>query len=474
MSVRMVADAPLAPRTTMQVGGAAKRLVVTETERDLIDAVRANPRAFLLGGGSNVVVADRGVDEAIVIATRGIERRSDADRMLVTAAAGEVWDDFVAAAVAEGLSGIECLSGIPGLVGSTPIQNVGAYGQEVKDTIASVRAWDVSRHETVVFAPADCRFRYRDSVFKSEMAGRFVVLSVTFALRAAPPEPPRYKELVDALASRDVPTTAASLRETVVALRRKKGMVLDPADPDTRSAGSFFTNPIVDAPALATVRERLGDQAATMPVFPGGEGKTKLAAGWLIERAGFRKCHRLGRARLSSKHALAIVADEGATAADVVALAREIQRGVRDRFAVTLAPEPIFVGFEAPPLALFRRETPPQPRHDVGDVLVVELALERRHDARPLEDRLLDLLVGELRDALREVGPLDAAGSVAAVAFVAVHVRLHVPVEEELTALADPSLGHARLVAADRDERQDADDREAAHAFPAASSTSLA
>lgn len=309
----------------------------------------AGEACVLLGGGSNVLIADGGLAALVVaVQTRGVHIMPQGERALVTAAAGEVWDALVERCTQEGLAGIECLSGIPGLVGATPIQNVGAYGQEVSDTIVSVRAFD--RHERrVVELPAEaCAFGYRDSAFKSRWPGRFVVLSVTFALRCGLPSPPRYAELSKALDGEPAPTSAR-LREVIIALRRKKSMVLDPADPDSRSAGSFFTNALLDAPSLAALRARLGD-AGEPPVFEAGPAHWKVAAAWLIERAGFSRGHRMGRAGLSSKHALAIVNRDGASAAELIALAQQIQRGVLDRFGVWLEPEPVLLGFAGRPL----------------------------------------------------------------------------------------------------------------------------
>jgi UDP-N-acetylmuramate dehydrogenase len=354
MLTRVRAKVPLAPLTTLGVGGAADELVEATTERDAIDAVReadtAGTPVLVLGGGSNLLVADRGfAGRAVRVATRGVERARAGERVAVTAQAGEPWDELVAACVAEGLGGVECLSGIPGLVGATPIQNVGAYGQEVADTITSVRAWDRVAGEVVTLPASTCGFAYRDSAFKSGAPGRHVVLAVTFALSPDGAPAVRYGELSRALAG-DAAPTLGRVRETVVALRRAKSMVLDPGDPESRSAGSFFTNPIVDAAladrveaeARATGALREGE---SMPRFAAGEGRVKLAAGWLIERAGVARGEALGRAAVSKAHALALVARDGCTAAEVVALARSVRQRVRARWGVTLAPEPVLVGF---------------------------------------------------------------------------------------------------------------------------------
>jgi UDP-N-acetylmuramate dehydrogenase len=328
-------DAPLAPLTTLRLGGPAKRLVSVGTEAELVEAVReADEPLLLLAGGSNLVLPDAGWPGVVVrIETRGIER----DGALLEVQAGEPWDDLVAATVEEGLAGFECLSGIPGSVGATPIQNVGAYGQEVSETVRSVRVLDRTTGTIDELAPADCGFTYRSSAFKR--AARWVVLAVTFAVhRADSSQPLRYAELARAL---DLEPGARAplceVREAVLALRRGKGMVLDPADPDTISAGSFFMNPILDADTVAALRPR-------PPAFPQPDGRVKTSAAWLIERAGFAKGYARGRVAISSKHALALVNRGGASTGELLALAREIAAGVRERFGVQLEPEPTIVG----------------------------------------------------------------------------------------------------------------------------------
>lgn len=356
-------DIPLAPLTTLGVGGPARSLAVCEADELVIERARAADRAgeplLVLGGGSNVVVADRGFRGVVIqLATRGVEfREAGAGRVELEAAAGERWDDLVAACVARGLAGVECLSGIPGLVGATPIQNVGAYGQQVSDCIRSVRVYDRRTERVCALDPTACRFSYRSSLFKREARDRYIVLSVGFALRRGDPAPPRYGELSRALQARcgGRAVSLQDVREAVLQLRRAKSMVIDPADPDSRSVGSFFVNPVV-APEAADVVERsarelraLGEQER-MPRYPAGDGKVKLAAAWLIERAGFRRGYLHGRpdgAALSRRHALAIVNRGAASASDVIALARELRAGVRDRFGVELQPEPVLVGFSA-------------------------------------------------------------------------------------------------------------------------------
>jgi UDP-N-acetylmuramate dehydrogenase len=317
----------LAELTTLRLGGPAGEYVEARTEDELLDAARN--AALVVSGGSNVVVADEGVPGRVVrIATRGIER----DGARLTVAAGEDWDALVSRCVAEGLQGFECLSGIPGSVGATPIQNVGAYGQEVAETVESVRVLDRATGRVEEMSAADCGFVYRGSVFKYH--DRRVVLSVTYRLRSAGESGPlRYAELARALGI-PVGGTAplADVRRAVLALRRGKGMVIDPGDPDSVSAGSFFTNPVLDAAP---------DGA---PAWPEADGRVKTSAAWLIEQAGFHKGYGDGRIGISAKHTLALVNRGGGTTAELLALAREIAAGVRDRFGIELHPEPVLVG----------------------------------------------------------------------------------------------------------------------------------
>jgi UDP-N-acetylmuramate dehydrogenase len=312
-----------------------------------VDAVREADAGgmplLLLAGGSNVVIADEGFDGLVLrIVTQGVERRSENGAVRLSVAAGESWDALVAGAVADGLAGVECLAGIPGSVGATPIQNVGAYGQEVSETIASVRVLDRRSGEVAELAPEDCGFGYRTSAFK-RAPGERVVLAVDFVLPRAPESAPvRYGELARALGvelGRRAP--AEAVREAVLALRRGKGMVLDPGDPDSVSAGSFFTNPILEADAFAQLERRAGERP---PAFAEPDGRVKTSAAWLVERAGFHRGYGDGRAGISAKHTLALVNRGGATTAELVALAREIAAGVQRRFGVALVPEPVFVG----------------------------------------------------------------------------------------------------------------------------------
>ncbi|MFF8934975.1 UDP-N-acetylmuramate dehydrogenase [Streptomyces paradoxus] len=343
-------DAPLAPLTTFRLGGPATRLITATTDDEVIAAVREADEAgtplLLIGGGSNLVIGDKGFEgTALLIATKGFSL----DGTSLELAAGEIWTDAVARTVEAGLAGIECLAGIPGSAGATPIQNVGAYGQEVSSTITEVVAYDRRTGDTVTLANEDCAFSYRHSRFKSDPE-RYVVLRVRFSLEDAGglSAPLRYAETARALgveAGDRVPLARA--RETVLKLRAGKGMVLDPEDHDTWSAGSFFTNPILTDTDFATfrarVRERLGD-GVEPPAYPAGDGHTKTSAAWLIDKAGFTKGYGDGPARISTKHTLALTNRGSATTEDLLALAREVVAGVREAFGITLVNEPVTVG----------------------------------------------------------------------------------------------------------------------------------
>jgi len=348
MDLEVRENVPLAPLTTMRLGGPARFFVEAHDEDTVLDAIGWAGRRRLpfrvLGGGSNLVVADDGVEGLVVrIAIRGIASREANGTIELTAAAGEPWDDLVRDTVERGWAGLECLSGIPGLVGATPIQNVGAYGQEVSERVTAVRALDVSERGIATLSPPECRFGYRDSLFRRGAPGRHVVLSVTYRLRPGGGPAVRYADVEQHLAARGVAgPSLADVRESVLAIRRSKSMVLDAADENRRSCGSFFVNPILTAGEAASLEVRVHDPA--MPRWPLAGGRVKLSAAWLIERAGFERGHTEGAVGLSSRHALAIVAHQGARASEVAAFARRVQAAVEARFGVRLAPEPVFWG----------------------------------------------------------------------------------------------------------------------------------
>ena len=334
----------LAELTTLRLGGPARHVVEVTTEGELIDSVSSadgrDERVLVVGGGSNLVVADEGFDGTVILVkTRGISVDSDAcSGAMVTVQAGECWDDFVGYAVGQGWVGIEALSGIPGLAGAVPIQNVGAYGQEVSQTVASVRTYDREAKSIRTFAAADCGFAYRSSRFKAT-PGRHVILSVTFQFALGDLSVPvAYAELARILGigvGQRAPST--DVRDAVLNLRRGKGMVLDADDHDTWSAGSFFTNPMMSATRAAALPEGA-------PRFVQPDGTVKTSAAWLIDHAGFSKGYGTGPVTLSTKHALALTNRGGATTTDLLALARQVRSGVEAKFGVTLANEPVLVG----------------------------------------------------------------------------------------------------------------------------------
>lgn len=359
MSLSLIEDVPLAPLTTLELGGRARYLLEARDDATAIAGLRwAATRALpvlILGGGSNLVIGDAGFDGLVIkLGSRGLDFAPDgAGTTIVRAQSGEPWDPLVAETVRRDLAGLECLSGIPGLVGATPIQNVGAYGQEVADTIRAVRVVDRRTFEVSDLAADRCAFAYRDSAFK-RTPDRWLVLGVTFALRPSGAPAVRYQELDQALRAAGLTTPSLDdVRRQVLRLRREKSMVIDaagnsPADPNRRSVGSFFTNPIVEA----TVADRLAEHliadgaistAAAMPRFPAAGGRAKLSAAWLIERAGFAKGMRAGAVGISSRHALALVHHGGGTTRELLALADQIQAAVAARFGVVLAREPVVV-----------------------------------------------------------------------------------------------------------------------------------
>ncbi|HSF04793.1 MAG TPA: UDP-N-acetylmuramate dehydrogenase [Methylomirabilota bacterium] len=348
MRLRPREQVPLAPYCTLGVGGPARYFVEARDETT-VRAARAWARRRglamrVIGGGSNLLIADEGVEALVVrIGLRGVTTRRRGPHVVVTAAAGEPWDALVGRAVERGWAGLECLSGIPGSVGATPIQNVGAYGQEISESLIHVRALDTRDGKVVTLSNPDCRFTYRDSVFKSGEPERWVVLAVQYRLRPGGAPTVRYAELERHLGARGPGSPSlADVRASVLAIRRSKSMVIEPDDENRRSCGSFFTNPVVTGAVAAKVQALVGD--AAMPQWPQPDGRVKLAAGWLVERAGFMRGLRDGPVGLSTRHALAIVAHEGAQARDVARFARRVQAAVAERFGVRLIPEPVFWG----------------------------------------------------------------------------------------------------------------------------------
>lgn len=345
--MRLQDNVPLAPLTTIGIGGPARFFFRAQNVDDIIEALawaRENSHpVFILGGGSNLLISDDGFDGLVLqIDLHGITTESNVGtHAMVKVAAGEPWDAFVKYAVVRAWAGIECLAGIPGSTGATPIQNVGAYGQEVSETIARVEALDRTSGRVVWFTNEECRFDYRSSLFKNVERERYVILSVTFRLRRSGEATVKYPELQKYLEENHISRTdLRGVRGAVITIRKRKGMVLDPHDPDTRSDGSFFMNPVIDAAQYV----ELAHVAPDAPHYPADDG-VKLSAAWLIEHAGFAKGFTHGNVGLSTKHSLAIVNRGGGKAAEVVELVKMIQDRVRERFGVEIQPEPNFIGF---------------------------------------------------------------------------------------------------------------------------------
>lgn len=338
---------PLSPWTTFGVGGPARYFLNAKLEADVVEgldfAATRNLPVFIVGGGSNLLVSDRGFNGLVLRV--GIEGTIWEDAQ-VRAAAGEDWDAVVADCVERDMGGVECLSGIPGLVGGTPVQNVGAYGQEIADVLVAVRVLDRHAGTLLELSRAQCGFEYRASIFNTSQRDRYIVLSVTYGLRKGAPPQVKYPDLLKRFDRQLEPPSLADVRRVVREIRAGKGMLIDVStegDPDCRSAGSFFKNPIVTEAEY--IRIQNGVQEA-VPRYPAGTGKVKTSAAWLIENAGFKRGFAIGPAAVSAKHTLALTNRGGAQAADIVHLAREIRRGVEDRFGVRLVPEPVFVGFD--------------------------------------------------------------------------------------------------------------------------------
>jgi UDP-N-acetylmuramate dehydrogenase len=350
-------NVPLAPLTTLQVGGSARYFVELRREDDVREAAQfAKARElplFVLGGGSNLVVADSGWPGLILrIAIGGITAQTtDApgNAVLFTVGAGVNWDDFVAHAVVQNCAGVECLSGIPGSVGGTPVQNVGAYGQEVADTIESVRALDLKEDRIVVLPKPACGFRYRTSIFNTTERGRYIILRVNYRLKRGGAPSLKYADLqkhfAERLAAKKTPPSLAETREAVREIRRSKGMLLVPGDEDCRSAGSFFKNPVLSETQFKDLAERAESKGLEIPSYPALDAQRKISAAWLVEHSGFSKGYAVGAAGISQKHALALINRGDAKATDILQLKDKIQRAVQETWAILLEPEPVFVGF---------------------------------------------------------------------------------------------------------------------------------
>lgn len=339
---------PLAPLTTIGVGGPARYFLAAQSEEEIVEgsawAQKHGLPLFILGGGSNLVVSDNGFNGLVLhIALHGVEavENADRDQVLFRAAAGEDWDSFVQNAVEANCGGIECLAGIPGTVGGTPVQNVGAYGQEVAPVIDCVRAFDLRERILVEFSAAECKFAYRRSRFNSQDKSRYVVTRVDFLLRHNGTPTLKYADLKQALEA-DAQPSLAEVATLVRRIRQGKGMLLVPGDPDCRSAGSFFKNPVVPVAAVHTIAAIAG---VSPPTYDAGPEQRKIPAAWLIEQAGFLKGYRCGAAGISSRHTLALVNLGSATAAEILALADEIRTSVAAKFGVQLEREPVLLGF---------------------------------------------------------------------------------------------------------------------------------
>jgi UDP-N-acetylmuramate dehydrogenase len=347
--MQFLEEVPLAPYTTFQIGGPARWFAEAVSEDDIAAGIAfAGERKlplFILGGGSNLLVSDAGFSGLVLrIALRGITSAQESGRSILSAAAGEDWDGLVAYAVAAGLAGVECLSGIPGTVGGTPVQNVGAYGQEVSQTIVTVRAFDRKTRQFVDLPAPDCGFSYRRSIFNSSQRERYVVSRVDYALHRNAPANFVYADVARYFAARNVTApTLAEVRDVVRSIRAQKGMLIMPGDADCRSAGSFFKNPVVPVSTLDSLALELKVEKQSIPAYPAQKGEVKLSAAWLIERAGFAKGYALGNAGISSRHTLALINRGGASASEVTALRDKVIAAVASRFAVCLEPEPVWL-----------------------------------------------------------------------------------------------------------------------------------
>lgn len=340
----------LAPLTTLGVGGKARFLLRAESSDDVVSAIRfAENRElpiFVLGGGSNVLISDNGWPGLVLqIATTGVEDEERDGKISFNVGAGEDWDKFVARCVKRDCAGVECLSGIPGSVGGTPVQNVGAYGQEVSEVIVSVLAFDRAEIKVRELNATECGFRYRSSIFNTTERERYIILRVRYALTPGGFPSLRYADLQKYFADRSTTPTLSDVRRAVCSIRRSKGMLIVPGDPDSQSAGSFFKNPILTSPQFLDLSRRAKERGLEVPAYPALSEQKKISAAWLVEHSGFAKGYIKGRAGISSKHALALINRGEASAAEILALKNEIQERVKTTWGIILEPEPVCVGF---------------------------------------------------------------------------------------------------------------------------------
>jgi UDP-N-acetylmuramate dehydrogenase len=345
-------NVPLAPLTTLKVGGPARYFTEPKSATEVAEAVNfarsRNLPLFVLGGGSNLVVADAGWPGLVLkLALTGIEERNsnDNDKTLFEVGAGEEWDRFVARAVARNCAGVECLSGIPGSVGGTPVQNVGAYGQEVSETIESVMVFDLKDGQVRELCAEACGFQYRTSIFNTSERGRFIILRVTYALTPGGKPRIEYADLKKHFAGFQNSPSLTGTREAVRRIRAAKAMLITPGDEDCRSAGSFFKNPVLNTDQYDELTRRATAKGLQVPSYPALDAQRKVSAAWMVEHSGFRKGYSSGQVGISRKHALAIVNRGEATAADIVGLKDHIQQRVEELWDIKLEPEPVFVGF---------------------------------------------------------------------------------------------------------------------------------
>jgi UDP-N-acetylmuramate dehydrogenase len=348
--MKVLENVYLAPLTTLKVGGLARYFAEPKSAAEVAEAVNfarsKDLRLFVLGGGSNVVVSDSGWPGLILkLAITGIEERTENGKTFFEVGAGEEWDRFVARAVARNCAGVECLSGIPGSVGGTPVQNVGAYGQEVSETIESVLVFDLKDGQLRELCAEACGFQYRTSVFNTSERGRFIILRVTYALTPGGKPRIEYADLKKHFAGFQNTPSLTSTREAVRRIRAAKAMLITPGDEDCRSAGSFFKNPVLSAEQYDELTRRARAKSLQVPSYPALDSQKKVSAAWLVEHSGFSKGYSSGQVGISRKHALAIVNRGEATAADILGLKDHIQQRVHELWDIQLEPEPVFVGF---------------------------------------------------------------------------------------------------------------------------------